>query len=123
MADTYFGTKGKPKVPGSGRIKGTSNKNSVEVRKAIESVFQDAGGNAYLLKFAQENPQAFLTQIWVKILPVQVNASVGVNVDFSHILEQARNRAVSTLDSDTPSIAEKMPRNKLPKRLSRNSIV
>ena len=37
----------------------------------------------------------FLEKIWVKLLPLQVKASVNVT-DFSHILEQARNRAIDS---------------------------
>jgi|SaaInlStandDraft_7_1057024.scaffolds.fasta_scaffold07079_9 hypothetical protein len=81
-----------------GRTKGVVNKDSRMVLDAIESVYEGVGGNGYLLKFAQENPEAFLTRIWVKLLPMQVN--VKVSNDFTHILEAARNRAVTKIEGD-----------------------
>ena len=95
MVETMNGryVKGQAKV--GGRVKGSVNKESKMVRDAIESVYEGLGGNAFLMEFAKSNPEAFLTRIWVKMLPMQVN--VDVNKDFSHILEAARNRASARL--------------------------
>jgi len=88
--------KGKKKT--GGRKKGVLNKDSRLVRDAVESVYEGVGGNDFLMAFAKENPEAFLTRIWVKLLPVQVN--VEVNNDFASILDAARNRAITTIEGD-----------------------
>ena len=86
--------KGCKKHPLSGRKKGQLNKETREVRAAIESVYNRLGGDDFLYEFALKNPQLFLERIWIKILPVQVNANINVATDFSHILEAARNRTI-----------------------------
>ena len=85
-------------VKSGGRAKGTLNKDTKMVKDAIESVYQGVGGNDYLLKFAQDNPEVFLTRIWVKLLPMQVN--VKVNNDFASILNAARDRAITIVDGN-----------------------
>ena len=85
-------------VKSGGRAKGTLNKDTKMVKDAIDSVYQGVGGNDYLLKFAQDNPEVFLTRIWVKLLPMQFN--VKVNNDFASILNAARDRAITIVDGN-----------------------
>ena len=85
---------GTPKIS-PGRAKGTLNKSTLEIKQAIEQVFEGMGGIDALLKWAVENQSVFYTQIWCKLLPasLKVDANVG---DFTGILEQARQRVVGS---------------------------
>ena len=65
--------KGQPKV--GGRQKGTPNKLTASVKEAIEAAFRGVGGAEYLMRQAEENPQAFLTLLG-KIIPAQVQAEL-----------------------------------------------
>lgn len=59
------------KVPGSGRKKGTPNKNTATIREMILGALDKAGGEKYLLAQAKDNPQAFMTLLG-KVLPTQI---------------------------------------------------
>ena len=60
---------------GPGRPKGVPNKLTRTVKEAIEAAFQGVGGAEYLMRQAEENPQAFLTLLG-KIIPAQVQQEV-----------------------------------------------
>ena len=60
---------GAPKT--GGRQAGTPNKISGALREMILGALDDAGGQAYLMRQAEENPTAFLTLIG-KVLPMTV---------------------------------------------------
>jgi hypothetical protein len=60
---------------GPGRPKGVSNKLTRTIRESIEAAFQGVGGPEYLMRQAEENPQAFMTLLG-KIIPAQVQADV-----------------------------------------------
>ena len=98
--------KGQLKPAGSGRKKGTVNKIDAEVRTVIETVFNRLGGTEFLYEFAVKNPEMFLEKIWVKLLPLQVKASVDVT-DFSLILEQARSRAIDSTATKVEDLSTK----------------
>ncbi len=55
-----------------GRTKGVKNKTTASIKEMIEGALSDAGGRAYLLRQAEENPAAFM-QLVGKILPKDVN--------------------------------------------------
>ncbi len=59
---------------GKGRPKGSQNKTTLAVKEAVLAALDQAGGIDYLVKQADENPNAFLTLVG-KVLPLQVNAS------------------------------------------------
>jgi hypothetical protein len=66
-------TGGNLKGAGPGRPKGVPNKLTSSVKEAIEAAFHGVGGAEYLMRQAEENPQAFMTLLG-KIIPAQVQA-------------------------------------------------
>lgn len=69
---------GKPKgLPKSGgRVKGTPNKLTAQVKEMILKALDEAGGVEYLVEQARLSPSAFLALVG-KVLPLQVNADVS----------------------------------------------
>ena len=62
-----------------GRKKSIPNKLTATVKEAIEIAFKGVGGSEYLMRQAEENPQAFMTLLG-KIIPQQVhNELTGAN--------------------------------------------
>lgn len=57
---------------GKGRPKGVLNKNTKALKDMILTALSDAGGVDYLVKQADENPNAFMTLVG-KVLPLDVN--------------------------------------------------
>lgn len=69
--------KGSPKgVKQGGRAPGTPNKQTRELKAMIEGALQKAGGEAYLLRQAEDNPTAFLNLV-SKLIPKDINAKVA----------------------------------------------
>lgn len=56
---------------GKGRPKGTPNAITSDLKQMILQALADAGGAAYLLAQARENPNAFMTLVG-RVLPLQV---------------------------------------------------
>ena len=56
------------RVPGAGRPKGSRNALAMTVKDAIQEAFTQAGGIAWLVKLAQEEPKAFATLL-SKLVP------------------------------------------------------
>ena len=71
--------KGRPRPAGSGRVKGTPNKNTVEIKDMIRGALDAAGGQQYLLRQSEENPVAFMGLIG-KVIPKDVNANITAEV-------------------------------------------
>jgi len=69
-------TKRRPPAAGMGRPKGASNKLTRSVKEAIEVAFNGVGGPEYLMRQAEENPQAFMTLLG-KIIPSQVQQTIS----------------------------------------------
>jgi hypothetical protein len=67
--------KRKPPSAGMGRRKGSTNKLTKSIKEAIEAAFQGVGGPEYLMRQAEENPQAFMTLLG-KIIPNQIQADL-----------------------------------------------
>ena len=65
-------TQGLKRGGSPGRPKGVPNKLTAALKDAILHALAEAGGTAYLVHQAHENPTAFLTLIG-KVLPLQVN--------------------------------------------------
>ena len=61
---------------GPGRPKGVPNKTTASIKAAIEAAFQGVGGHEYLMRQAEENPQAFMTLLG-KIIPAQVQTEIS----------------------------------------------
>jgi len=70
--------KPKPPAAGKGRPPGSANKITKSIRESIEAAFQGVGGVDFLMRQAEENPQAFMTLLG-KIIPSQVQADVTSN--------------------------------------------
>ena len=68
--------KRKPPRAGMGRPKGSVNKTTASIKQAIEAAFNGVGGHEYLMRQAEENPQAFLTLLG-KIIPAQVQQEIS----------------------------------------------
>jgi hypothetical protein len=62
--------KGTPKT--GGRVKGTPNKTTAELKNMVMMALDKAGGVDYLLKQARDNPTAFLSLV-KSLLPKDVN--------------------------------------------------
>lgn len=56
------------RVPGAGRPKGSRNALTMTVKDALQEAFLQAGGIAWLVKLAQEEPKAFATLL-SKLVP------------------------------------------------------
>lgn len=54
-----------------GRVKGVPNKQTREVKEAIELCFQELGGIPALKQWAETNPDLFYGSVWPKLLPIQ----------------------------------------------------
>ncbi len=84
-------------VKEGGRVAGTPNKITKELKEMILGALDDAGGQQYLLDQSELNPVAFMSLVG-KMLPKQVNANVKV-VDKTKGMttEQLKERAVELL--------------------------
>ena len=69
--------KGNPKT--GGRQKGVTNKINKELKEMILGALSDNGGQAYLARQAEENPNAFMTLLG-KVLPMTISNPDGSNV-------------------------------------------
>ena len=88
---------GAPKT--GGREKGTPNKISGALREMILGALDDAGGQAYLKKQAEENPGPFLTLLG-KILPATLSG------DADNPLRVYQRVAYVIVDPKEPDSAE-----------------
>lgn len=82
--------KGQPKL--GGRQLGTPNKVTREAKEAIAEAFNRIGGVDRLEAWIREdkkNETLFLTSIWPKIIPLQVNSNVDF-VDRTEAVRRAR---------------------------------
>ena len=70
--------KRRPPAAGKGRVKGTPNKVTREVKEMITQALDKAGGVAYLVRCAKDpkTAPAFLTLVG-KVLPLQVTGAGG----------------------------------------------
>lgn len=77
--------KNKKVMPKGGSRKGKPNKATAAIKEMIEGALQDAGGQAYLARQADENPSAFMGLLG-KILPKDIN--VGGQSDNPLIIKE-----------------------------------
>ena len=59
-----------------GSRKGIPNKTTVIVKDAIQSVYNNIGGDEAFKKWAKKNPDLFYTKIFVKLLPTKIDAEI-----------------------------------------------
>lgn len=64
------------RVKTGGRVKGTPNKLTSDLKAMILGALDEAGGMDYLVRQANETPTAFLTLVG-KVLPLQVAGHDG----------------------------------------------
>lgn len=75
--------KGLPKT--GGRKKNTPNKLTSELKDMILNALNTVGGEAYLVKCAENNPAAFLTLVG-KVLPLQVTGKDGQDLKLTWVI-------------------------------------
>lgn len=80
-----------------GRKPGTPNKLTTSTKAAIQEVFQQIGGIERMAQWASENPGAFYSLVYVKLLPVEMRLQGQVQTDFAAVLQRARERVVATV--------------------------
>ena len=71
--------KRKPPAAGKGRPKGAANKNTKALKDMILGALEKAGGEDYLQRQADDNPNAFLTLIG-KVLPTELKGNLEGNL-------------------------------------------
>jgi hypothetical protein len=78
---------------GGGRPKGKPNKVNNDLREMILGALDEAGGQSYLARQADDNPASFLALIG-KVLPKEVRAEVSgaIELVLAEKLKQARER-------------------------------
>ncbi len=74
-----------------GRQKGTQNKFSAEIKKAIELAFVKAGAEKYLHTISQNDPKTFC-MLLAKVLPTQVEGDVGFSGWYSGVPRAAKKK-------------------------------
>jgi hypothetical protein len=65
---------------GKGRVKGSQNKMTILAREAIQTAFDELGGVPALVDWAKrsdEHRKVFYSQIWTKVLPLQIDAKLA----------------------------------------------
>lgn len=65
-----------------GRVKGTPNKTTAEIKDMLRQALDESGGIEYFKKQARENPVSFNTLI-AKIIPADVNAKLAGELKIS----------------------------------------
>jgi hypothetical protein len=76
-----------PGKPGPGRPPGSRNKTTKLAKEAITLAFEDLGGAEALTAWAsasEDNRKVFYTQIWTKVIPLQVSGEDGGPIEHLH---------------------------------------
>ena len=71
-----------------GRQKGTPNKTTAKVKEAMKLAFEGIGGVPALIEWAEDNQTEFY-KLFVKLLPVQVDANVAGSIAVEHSVSPA----------------------------------
>ncbi len=92
-----------------GRIKGTPNKISADIKDMIRAALQLEGGVEYLRQQARKQPQAFLGLLG-RLLPSQIKAEIDLPLvtvrDFTGLAIEAAAREVSAVASPVTDSAD-----------------
>lgn len=78
------------KREGAGRKKGVPNKINADIKQMLLEALSEAGGKAYFLRQAEENPTSFNTLI-AKIIPAEVKQELTGNINISKITREIVN--------------------------------
>lgn len=78
---------------------------SSRAKTCIENVFHLLGGIEAMTAWARENPTDFYTKVWVKLLPLQVKASMTHTLKRDPMsLSDAELANIISRGSETPAI-------------------
>jgi hypothetical protein len=114
---------GLPKVPGSGRVKSSLDKNarqlvSAQLAHGILATFEMLGGTAAMVEWAADNKTVFYTQILSRLMPApQKEPDVEINIGPSASNMTDREAAISIAfvlnkamyENDLVPVAERVP--------------
>ena len=67
-----------------GRKAGTPNKNTAQVKQALQAVYTKKGGDTALLTWARENETEFY-KLWGRMLPQEVSGPEGGPIELAGI--------------------------------------
>ena len=73
-----------------GRKKGSINKINSDIKQMLLEALNEAGGKAYFLRQAEENPTSFNTLI-AKIIPAEVKQELTGDLNINKIVRQIVN--------------------------------
>ena len=73
----------------TGRAKGTPNKTTKAIKDAVQEAFEKAGGVAYLVKLANDDPRTFCGLIG-RVIPLQVEGNLDSTVTFKTVYEEKK---------------------------------
>ena len=90
----------RPPAAGKGRVKGTPNKVTGDLRAMILAALDDAGGQKYLAQQAEANPGAFMTLVG-KVLPTTLAGVPGQPIELT--IRQITSRVI---DADYTDITD-----------------
>jgi hypothetical protein len=68
-----------------GRVAGTPNRTTAQVKEAILKAFDQVGGPAYLKRIAEEDPKTFCTLLG-KVLPTEITGPEGSPVGVTFLM-------------------------------------
>lgn len=63
-----------------GRLRGTPNKTTSEVKAALSEAFDDLGGVPSLVTWGRTQPTEFY-KLWTKLLPTELKADVSIGLE------------------------------------------
>jgi hypothetical protein len=88
-----------PPNAGKGRVKGSKNKEPLEIKLMVRKALDKSGGVKYLIQQAKENPKTFLALV-AKLMPVNGNIDVNVfdGAELIERLQQGRQRVAESRD-------------------------
>lgn len=72
---------------GKGRPKGAKNKTTADVKAMVQAALNNAGGEAYLTRQAEENPKAFLALVG-KLIPNKIEGDAENPVRVLHTIKR-----------------------------------
>jgi len=84
------GTKGGEKT--GGRVKGTPNKLTAEIKKAMSESFEIVGKTDYFVKLANDHPKVYGALI-AKYIPSKIEAEIEIKDGLTEKLAERRKKA------------------------------
>ena len=78
----------RPPNAGKGRVKGTPNKVTGDVRRAILEAFDQLGGVDYLIQVGKDDPRTFLALL-SRVLPAEIKAELNTKPTFLELVTAA----------------------------------